>query len=243
MSGLRPALLFAALLSPGLSTPAALFAADDPQTSGRRADQEALKDYGPLVGDWRGTGQPRRGSARDTWRESASWTWELTPESAALVVTIEDGKYLRSARLRPSSDHPGAFEMEALLADGSKRSFSGTADDRKRLLLEAEGSEGEGPRRISLTPLHETRFLMLLEGRSADSGLYDRIGEVGYTRQGVAFAAGDSYPLCIVTGGRGETEVTYKGMTYWVCCSGCKDLFEEDPEAILVEAAERDDPE
>ncbi len=50
---------------------------------------------------------------------------------------------------------------------------------------------------------------------------------------------GDSYPVCIVTEGRGTIPVTYGGKTYYVCCSGCKDLFEEEPEAILAEAAER----
>ena len=34
-------------------------------------------------------------------------------------------------------------------------------------------------------------------------------------------------------------QVSYKGKTYHVCCSGCKDLFNENPEAILAEAAER----
>ena len=33
--------------------------------------------------------------------------------------------------------------------------------------------------------------------------------------------------------------VSYKGKTYYVCCSGCRDLFNENPEAILAEAAER----
>ena len=62
---------------------------------------------------------------------------------------------------------------------------------------------------------------------------------MGYTRKGVAFAAGESGPVCIVTEGRGTTQVTHKGKTYYVCCSGCKDLFNKDPEAVLAEAAER----
>lgn len=244
MPGIRTQLLIAFVTFNSLFATTARPSDDNPppETSGRRADQEALKDYATFVGDWRGTGQPRRGSARDTWRESAAWSWELSSESAALVGQIESGRYLQTVRLRPASEEPGSFQLEATLADGSKRLFSGRADDRKKLLLEnLEDKDGTAtPQRISLTPLHDNRFLMLLEARDADSGLYDRLGEVGYTRQGVAFAAGDSYPQCIVTGGRGDTEVKYKGQTYWVCCSGCKDLFEEDPETILAEAAERD---
>ncbi len=41
--------------------------------------------------------------------------------------------------------------------------------------------------------------------------------------------------VCVVTGGLGKIAVTYKGQTYYVCCSGCKDAFEENPEKILKE--------
>ena len=34
--------------------------------------------------------------------------------------------------------------------------------------------------------------------------------------------------------------VSYKGRDYWVCCSGCKAAFEEDPEKWIARAAERD---
>ncbi len=62
----------------------------------------------------------------------------------------------------------------------------------------------------------------------------------GYTREGVAFAAGESYPLCVVTEGRGTIQVSYRGKAYWVCCSGCRDLFNDDPESVLAEAAARE---
>ncbi len=212
----------------------------DPDGTGslRLADQSSLKAYAGLVGDWRGTGQVRRGSTRGAWRETAIWSWELSRKTAALDLKIENGKYLQSAKLRPRGK-PGEFELEAVLADGMSRRFQGVVGDRGTLTLVADGTVKEGLARITLTPLHETRFLLLLEARSAEGEGYQRLGEVGYTRQGVAFAAGDSYPVCIVTEGRGTIKVEYKGQTYWVCCSGCKALFDEDPEAILAELKER----
>jgi YHS domain-containing protein len=33
--------------------------------------------------------------------------------------------------------------------------------------------------------------------------------------------------------------VKYKGQTYYVCCTGCKQAFEDDPEGVIKEAAER----
>ncbi|MCB9949391.1 MAG: YHS domain-containing protein [Planctomycetaceae bacterium] len=31
----------------------------------------------------------------------------------------------------------------------------------------------------------------------------------------------------------------YKGKTYYVCCTGCKQAFEDDPEGIIAAAEER----
>jgi YHS domain-containing protein len=215
-----------------------LLAADGPQP-GRRSDQAALKPFASLVGEWRGTGQPQRGSSRGAWTEAGGWAWKLTPDSAALELTVAKGKLLRSATLRPGKGQH-EFILDAVLADGSKRSFPGTYTEKKPLVLAAIGPEGDGPRRVVLTPLHDTRFLLLFEGKSDEGSGFRRLAEVGYTRQGVAFAAsGEAGPLCIVTEGRGTTQVSYKGKTYWVCCSGCKDLFNENPEAVLAEAAER----
>jgi YHS domain-containing protein len=202
----------------------------------RRADQEALAPFAGLVGDWKGTGQPRRGSAEGSWRESGSWAWSLSGDSAALELTVTDGKLLRSARLRPDPSAPGRFLLDATLPVGPDRRFSGPIDDRGRLRLDLEGpGVGDGIRRVSITPLHEDRVLILFEGRSAGQAVDARLAEVGYTRQGVAFATGSSGPECIVTGGKGTIAVSFEGSTYYVCCSGCKDLFDEDPAAIVEE--------
>ena len=61
----------------------------------------------------------------------------------------------------------------------------------------------------------------------------------GSSSRSNAFAAGESYPVCIVTEGRGTIPVKYKGQTYYVCCSGCKELFDDDPAGVLAEAEAR----
>ena len=47
------------------------------------------------------------------------------------------------------------------------------------------------------------------------------------------------YPKDIVSGGTGTIKVMYKGMTYFVCCTGCRDAFLDDPEKYIREAAEK----
>jgi YHS domain-containing protein len=228
----------------GVSIPVASHArgGDGPGASlARRADQDALKPFASFIGDWRGTGQVERGRTKGAWVENANWAWKLTNDSAALELTIKNGKHLRSGLLKPGKE-PGTFVLEATLADGSKRVFRGKSPAGKSkdpLVLKAEGGAGEGVRRITLTPLHETRLLVLIESELGDNKTFHRLGEVGYTREGVKFAAGESGPICIVTEGRGTIKVTHKGQTYWVCCTGCRDLFNDDPEAVLAEAAER----
>ena len=166
------------------------------------ADQEALKGFGDLVGDWRGVGQLKRLSNKGAWTEEAGWAWKLSNDSASLVMKVEGGKFLKSASLSPDKAK-GAFRLEATLADGSTRSFSGkSAGSEVSLVLLSDG-KGDGPRRITLTPRHGTRLIVLYESKD-EAGEYQRLGEVGFTRKGVSFAAGDSYPECIVTGGRGD---------------------------------------
>jgi YHS domain-containing protein len=212
--------------------------AADPSTTGRRADQAALKPYGSLVGGWRGVGQVERGKTKGAWSEQADWAWKLTPDSAALEGKITKGKHLKSLVLHPGPE-PLAYVADAVLADETKRTFTGKGEEEKPLVLKAAPPGGPGVQRITLTPLHGTRLLVLLEAQDPDSKVYSRLGEVGYTRQGIAFAVGESGPVCIVTEGRGTMQVSYKGKSYYVCCTGCRDLFNENPEAILAEAAER----
>jgi YHS domain-containing protein len=211
-------------LSPGVDDPA----------DRRNTDQEALEPLAGLVGNWRGVGMVQRNVQKGAWKEAADWSWKLTRDSAALELKLEEGKYLKSAVVRPGPKS-GEFSVEATLADGSSRTFVGTFNDRKQLVATASGKPGDGPGRITLSPLHDTRFLMLLEAPEGARN-WKRLGEVGYTREGVAFAAGDSAPVCIVTGGRGTIAVKHKGETYYVCCSGCKQLFDDDPEGVIAQA-------
>ena len=192
------------------------------------------------MGSWRGSGRSSGGRVRGAWTESAVWAWKLTSDSAGLEITVKKGKYLKAGVLR-AGKAPGAFVFKATLADGTSRTFAGVAGDRKALVLTADAkAPAGGVRRVSIAPLHDTRLLVLLEAEDPERHTFSRLGEVGYTREGVAFAAGESYPLCVVTEGRGTIKVSYKGKTYWVCCTGCRDTFKDDPESVLAEAAARE---
>ena len=76
----------------------------------------------------------------------------------------------------------------------------------------------------------DTYLLHIKNG--ADRGVY----QVGATKEGVPFAGrGDTSPECVVSGGKGTIAVSYKGKTYYVCCSGCRDEFKDNPEKYIKE--------
>ena len=89
--------------------------------------------------------------------------------------------------------------------------------------------------RLVVTLLHHNRYLYRWEAKPAGAGVYARKYQVGATKEGEAFADVPAGPECVVSGGLGKIPVTYKGQTYYVCCSGCADAFKDDPEKYIKE--------
>lgn len=193
---------------------------------------EALRDFNGLIGSWRGVGQIKRGSPQGAWQEKAELVWELKPKSTGIRFRIDDGKEWKSALL--TRDESGKqFTLSATLPDDSARHYRGKLED-KRLVLEGTDDKKD-VHRLTLTMLNENRMLVLFEKRPERQSFFTRVGEVGYQRQGTKIAAvGGTGPVCVVTGGAGTIAVTYKGKTYYVCCTGCRDAFNDDPEGILA---------
>ena len=57
--------------------------------------------------------------------------------------------------------------------------------------------------------------------------------EVRAKKEGVALVKGKKGPECVVSGGLGTMAVTYKGRTFYVCCGGCRDAFNDNPEQFI----------
>lgn len=216
--------------------------ADAAETAGGRVQQnkEALAPLQVYVGGWRGVGQLRRGSNRGAWSEAADWAWKFDGGRASLVFETPKGKYYASGRLLPG-DKPGEFRLRARRAGGEQEDrFTGRMDPRRQLVLVAEAPAEDQPNRISIrTVAGGDRLIVLYEKRLAGADRYARLAEVGYTRKGSSFAKGSSQPECVVTGGLGTIKVEYQGKTYLVCCTGCRDLFNDDPEGVLAEYRDR----
>lgn len=214
--------------------------ADDAKPSAEAlvAQKKALGEFNSLVGKWRGTGQPRRGSNQGAWREDAEWIWDFADHGIAVRYDVKDGQLMKTGRLTYDPEAK-KYHLSLTAADDSKRTYTGAMEEGK-LTLVSEPDAAKEVHRLTVTKLNEKRTLALFEKRGENQTSFNRVAEVGYTREGTKLAkAGTSGPECIVTGGEGTMPVSYKGKTYYVCCTGCKQAFEEDPEKILQEAEER----
>jgi YHS domain-containing protein len=217
---------------------AVLLAAPQPADKSAQAAKEALGQFNSLIGGWRGTAQPRRGSATGSWRESAEWVWDFSQPTPAIRYVVTDGKLVKSARIT-FDDKTHLYHATVQLPDGGTRDYSGKFDE-DRLILTSQPDAKNEIHRLTVTRLNDKRTIVLFEKKRTTSRGVSRIAEVGYTREGTRLAVeGGDGPACVVTGGKGTIAINYKGQTYYVCCSGCKQAFNENPDKILAEYKQR----
>jgi YHS domain-containing protein len=200
----------------------------------------ALSKFDSLIGGWRGVGQEKRNSARGSWQETAEWVWDVRKTDVALVYTVTGGKVLESGRLTFDQDSD-QYTFVATLADKSRRTYVGKFDEKEQKLTVATKPEsGSESHQLTIQLLNEKRTIVAFAVKRTAAAAAAPAGQVGYTREGTRLAEeGVDGPECIVTGGKGTMTVSYKGQTYYVCCSGCKSAFEDDPEGVLADAADR----
>lgn len=217
---------------------------ESPKESTKSATIQALQEFNVLIGGWRGVGQPKRGSQAGAWQERAESLWELKPDSHGIRWNVEAGKQWTSALLGYDEGQK-LYTLTSTLGDKSTRTYRGKIDE-KRLVMESDADDEKDVHRVTLTVLGENRVTVLMEKRPAQQSFFTRVAEIGYQRDGTRLAvAGTSGPECVVTGGLGTIMVSFKGKSYYVCCTGCRDAFNDDPEGILADykkrkAAEKD---
>jgi hypothetical protein len=210
-----------------------LIAADAPA---KRTPKKALQAFNDLIGSWRGTGEPsgtRTEKQRNFWQETIAWEWQFKGDDVYLRAAIDKGKYFTAAELRylPDKDR---YQLTAKTTAKETLVFEGTRD-KKRLTLERKDDKKHETQRLVMTVLHFNRYLYRYEVKSAERTAFTPVYQVGATKEGVDFAGGDDGPECVVSGGLGTIAVSYKGKTYYVCCSGCRDAFKDEPEKYIKE--------
>jgi YHS domain len=209
--------------------------ADAPPTA-----KEALQAFNDLIGSWRVTGSPEGTQAERQagfWTEKLAWEWQFKGADAWLKFTSEGGKHFTAGELhyRPQSDD---YSLTVQTPKGPLN-FAGKFGQKKLILDRTDDSTKE-VQRLTIALLHNNRYVYRFETKALEQIDFVKRWQAGATKEGEPFAAsGSSGPECIVSGGLGTIKVTYKGQTYYVCCTGCRDAFLEEPDKYIREAAEK----
>ena len=195
----------------------------------------ALQDY---VGTWKGAGQVRRGSTQGAWLEESEWVWQFDKQGAAIVLKSAKGKFVMQLELR-AAEKQGAFVATAKTPQGAALQFAGKLDDSGRLILVNKDPQNQTVGRISIRIVAAGKRMIVMYEKLLTGTLYTRLGELGSTRKGSMFGGGGGTMIeCIVSGGKGTIPVMYNGKTYYVCCSGCRDYFNDNAAEVVAAAAE-----
>ncbi len=202
-----------------------------------KATKEALQALGEFIGEWKGSGGPDkpRPSPRDPiWSEQINWTWRFKGDAAWLVMTIKNGKHFVSGEMRYLPEKK-VYELTTVDKDGGKQVFTGTIKNEILQLERTDPKTKEVQQLFMSTNNEGARFIYRLARKKAGSTLFQKDFLVSSTREGVSLGLKEKKNVCVVSGGAGKTMVSYKGETFYVCCSGCAEAFKENPEKYIAE--------
>jgi hypothetical protein len=241
--------------TPSATPPESATGSSDQVSEARQAAIAVLQPFQPLLGKWRGI--TRKEVSGDMQAiDEPEWVWDLRTDKArpALVMTTPKGAYYRQFRLTGAG--PDRFSLVATDTEGRERRLEGTlaepveqfqeggttVQSRFKLLFEEEGDQKDRWQ-LAIAQQNNDRYLVELS-RIRATGV-QRLDTIGHQREGTSVAKSDTdygERKCIISGGLGTTSVTYKGKTYWVCCSGCLAAFNDDPESWIRDAAKKGAP-
>jgi YHS domain-containing protein len=204
-----------------------------------------------LVGRWNGHGVPKDNPAQKFrgWSETHTWAWKFAKgKPVGMTIAIEGGKILAKGTLTFEPVRQ-VYKLEGIEPGpaGVPLVFEGTLDKTRKLLAldhsvtGAKAGRSKGTMRLSVWPnANFVRYTMAHDLKEPDSVQFNRLIEVGLTRDGESLAgavSGSERPKCIVTGGAATMTMTYQGRTFPICCTGCRDEFNESPEKYIKKAS------
>ena len=207
-----------------------------------------------LVGDWKGVAQPKRGSNSGAWSEKAHTVWHFDEKIPCLLLKLEPGEKSTSIFFATASEsgrpiielhqpEKPSIALEMTEPEISPASDSTAQTDKSapdHWVFESATESGKPRMRFTVRKINDIRMTLLFEESPGAEAAFRRQYEIGMTRAGERLAKGNTGEReCIVTGGLGTMAVTHEGKTWYVCCEGCKQAFEADPEGTLTAYRER----
>ncbi|MBI1915013.1 MAG: hypothetical protein HYS12_09800 [Planctomycetes bacterium] len=203
--------------------------------SEREQAKEALKALQDFIGGWKGSGgPPRPRPGAPIWNETLDWSWRFKGDDVWLALKIEKGKHFKSGALRYLLDKK-VYQLTAEDAKGKKRVFEGMLKN-DYLTLERVDPETKESQKIVMNLAGDgVRFIYRYDHKDEGKTLWINDFQVASTKIGESLGATEKKQECVVSGGLGTVAVSFKGETFYVCCSGCRDEFNANPEKYVKE--------
>lgn len=208
--------------------------------------KKALKPIQVVLGPWHAIIDKTKTYEDLQW----VWDWKTDRAQPALAMaTKEEGAYFKTARLTYLVEDE-KFQMTLTDKDGKQRVLQGVftaeptdkpGEDKKQTpqrtykLQLTETGDAKDRWQIVMNQQDNNRYLFELS--QLRGSRFVRFDTMASQREGTSFALDDSDfkdRTCVISQGLGTTQVSHKGKSYWVCCSGCKAAFEEDPEKWIA---------
>ena len=195
--------------------------------------------FEPMVGGWKGTARPAANRVRG-WGETHSWAWKFVKGTpVGVTLSIVGGKILSKGEIAYSASTK-KYTIKGTDPAGKPATFvGGPSADGKALVFDRVGATPEGKERLTIRP-NGIRYTMLLDRQAPGAPQFKNAIEVGLTKEGESFAAGGASadgPKCIITGGSASMTVGFNGKSFPICCTGCRDEFNDNPEKYIARAA------
>lgn len=212
--------------------------------AGLESVMQKMKPLQVVLGQWQGITQKKQDLVLQRW----VWDLRTDPDQPALVLSCPESTYFQKGRLTWLAS-ARTFQFTTTIGDAMtvvyQGQFSqvpklepGDSDDtpQQTFKLQLTETTGEKNRRVVLNQQENNRLLLELSRRRGQ-GTFRRQDTIAAQRTGTSFAKKDSdygERTCVISQGLGTIAVSYKGKSFWVCCSGCKAAFEEEPEKWIA---------
>jgi YHS domain-containing protein len=229
----------------GLAVAAALLvalggAAQPPKlTPEQTKAKNELKKLEEFLGVWNLEGSQKVAGKETIWKEQVDWSWKFRTADPTIKLVFGEGK----GKFFTGGDltYDVAAKKYKLALTGVDKKTSAFVGDLKVGVLKLERKDANGDvYRISVNTLADgVRMQLKVEKQEGGKGLFLSAFSMAGNRSGESLAGAAKKAECIVTGGAASIPVTFGGKQYFVCCSGCRDAFNETPEKYIAEAAKK----
>src|SRR5262245_7299589 len=210
-----------------------LAADDGEEPASAKEALQALNDY---IGEWKGTGdiEPAKKVSKTFWVETVNWAWRFEKDEASLLMSVKDGKFFKSGELRYLMTKK-KYQLTATDLKDKKLVFEGELKNG-RLILERADADKKETQQITMNVAGDgVRFNYWYKTKPAGKKIYSSGYLVACNKEGESLGGKKEGKECPVSGGLGKIAVTFKDETYYVCCTGCRDAFNENPEKYVKE--------